>query len=368
MAMDPAAEASVALRTQGNEWFAPQVNPRRPGALTQYWANMTPGMSNPPQNERVRQELLEYFQMNGIKAPPAQPLGSTRAVELPRLQPAYGEASHPSAPSGSGPRYRTAQVQRKERSTAVSLPAIPTRTLKDVAASDDLAQLSQGDSPKKKSYSSPSRASHADTGDTHSRAADGHPRVLGRNGLTEGDLQLSMSALRFRARVGRAEQSSRIEQPHPQGCGIWDTAEFELVANHNRAMRSLHPSNIEFVEDEPWDIRRRQLAAAAGEGSPNRHVTVVLPGFGHSNNAVKQRKKPTIHSLREARRRRQQDVSLPEAVRQLRMQLDPPEKEVEPHHKRAAGAKELASEFGKLFADKKEPTVPVNFSRPSVFA
>eukprot|EP00929_Paragymnodinium_shiwhaense_P112825 TRINITY_DN81099_c0_g1_i1.p1 TRINITY_DN81099_c0_g1~~TRINITY_DN81099_c0_g1_i1.p1 ORF type:complete len:320 (+),score=76.51 TRINITY_DN81099_c0_g1_i1:71-1030(+) len=270
--------ANGAIDRSGRRWFAPAPKADRCGVAT-YIGSAGGGLSNPPQSERVRADLLAYMAENGIappEAPPPQPRSWRPAASGCRSR----------ADSDAPSEEHTPKAKRRGMQASLSLPAIGNVNNRK-NGNDRNAKGAQGRQLLKGSgaQSSSLPAIQDLTGSVKSKASPkGHggsevrqpkkcpwktslmDKSLSDNEFSELKMSLQRRSKAHRLQViDRSHTVQTGEEPSP-----WQNDLVDLQSKHNRKMRSIKPGNLRDVSPAP-PLPRGDVAVAAAmtRGSPS---------------------------------------------------------------------------------------------------
>lgn len=298
-----------------NDWFGPHVGPM--AAVATYRSAPPRGMTNPPQNPKVRDQLIQELEEYGVglevkswppRAPdlkasfvfgrPSEPPncrnpaaklaqdlarkhmswlrdGDTRLLanrgrpaEPPRPQ-STGSLSA-SAGRGNTPSAPAPQPPKREPSPNKKLLAAPS-------APEQVPQSkSRGASKMRPSSRTGSHRRRSNVTKEPSGQKDGElPKVKAKKvprSVSDSDLHNAMRTLRSQGRLHRAAVGDRFRfgadlseanvikgaGATPMAPGIWASDMSELVTFHNKALRNHNPSQLELLPQEDPNKKKKK--------------------------------------------------------------------------------------------------------------
>lgn len=257
-------------------WFKSTVKPD--AKVSEYAAAPPQGMTNPPQNPKVRKMLLEELTNNGVKLtldkwPPALPNERSCASRESSIM---GAGAQWSRVSTSSTRLPTPNVRSR---SCISTPDL--RRLSTTASSGFGRSTGRLSSPPPagqqlsalRARSPPKSDVQAALKEEKEEQWQPGPKLKQRT-LTESEIRNSLMALRAQGRLHRAAVSDRYRfgadlsaggsvvlqgagaDPHPQGC--WASTASHLNVFHNKAMRTVNPSHLDLLPIEEKKRRKKK--------------------------------------------------------------------------------------------------------------
>jgi len=293
----------------GSRWFQPVANPRRPG-IHSYIDSKNVGMQCPPQNEKVRQELLEYLADNNIAprhppqrhAPKSKIRSSSSSTALPQLNSAQ-----------FGPRRTVVHFENSptpEIKASASLPALvaagPPGNMQRYMPAAPAAQappaIQQLELPHYAPLESGARRrtrieSEESLAKKESKAR--RRRVDSRSCENVSDAELDQKASILRDRTLTHRQSFRAQEEIQVGPG-WSSQLVHLQSHHNRAMRSNKPSMLRLTaaEQELTEKQTKAKRKASDFGAEAETPNTSPQGRGRQPSATLFRADNAAESMR----------------------------------------------------------------------
>jgi len=284
------AQPTTNLDRSGSVWFARPTDPRAP--LSQYvTSKIHVGMAQPPQNEYVRREMLDYFSSLGI-APPAEPkLPPPRRRLSPEPQPQQPQWHPTTASNGSSSSSCSSGAGGRRHGGADTM-------LRDSQSEPILAGAASGRSSRKqRSDAKRGRASQKCHAQTLPALANGLQSIVEakqwreaketpkagqasaeelseeelmqrrpRKPMSDGEMELLQAKLRNQTR------HHRMFLDNKDGADL-----FQLTTRHSRTLRGRHSTALPPMPRvgggdalEPVEgaaLRLRQLRKALGQGN-----------------------------------------------------------------------------------------------------
>lgn len=277
------------------EWFQPNVpDPTATGQLGKYMrAPVQKGMCNPPCNEKVRQELLEYLLQNGIQTEvPKTHLSTTAPPDGIRPRPASASAKlsgsaiqqqgqmRPASASGAyaqqshqkqmlhwehgqkKKRPESAPVKsRRPLSPSKSQPINPDRPLSAEVHGRREKRIAEGSGDLRSTFKSIRKATSEVSVKKRKRASSGSTFVSQRSDLSFLSKEKSYAEWRTHEATSELKIQSRLHRF--ESSKFTDEEIGELNMYHNGPMRNLNPSKL-----RTEDFLKLQSGRDTTTGSP----------------------------------------------------------------------------------------------------